>query len=203
MRTFHIKCAVLLLFVFCALYLVALGVRPLMQPDEFRYAEISREMVANSSYIIPRFNGIRYYEKPALGYYCIASCFKLFGCNAFALRLPSALGVLGSVVILYLLMLKFGDDEYMPFVSCAVFLLMGLVWGIGTFGVLDSLFSCFVTLTIGVFYFAREATILWKRIVLLLLAGVFAGLAFWTKGFLAFALPVIVIVPFLIWEKEW
>ncbi|MBU0767708.1 MAG: phospholipid carrier-dependent glycosyltransferase, partial [Proteobacteria bacterium] len=35
-----------------------------------------------------------------------------------------------------------------------------------------------------------------------LLFGVFCGLAFLTKGFLAFVVPVMVIVPFMIWERR-
>ncbi|MEJ2657124.1 MAG: phospholipid carrier-dependent glycosyltransferase, partial [Desulfobacterales bacterium] len=41
-----------------------------------------------------------------------------------------------------------------------------------------------------------------KRRGFLLLFGVFCGLAFLTKGFLAFAIPVAAIVPFMVWEKR-
>jgi 4-amino-4-deoxy-L-arabinose transferase len=41
-----------------------------------------------------------------------------------------------------------------------------------------------------------------KKILSLAVCGVFCGLAFLTKGFLAFALPVVVIVPFALWERR-
>jgi 4-amino-4-deoxy-L-arabinose transferase len=41
-----------------------------------------------------------------------------------------------------------------------------------------------------------------KKQGFLLLFGIFCGLAFLTKGFLAFAIPVLVIVPFMIWERR-
>jgi 4-amino-4-deoxy-L-arabinose transferase len=43
----------------------------------------------------------------------------------------------------------------------------------------------------------------WKRGFFLALAGISCGLAFLTKGFLAFALPACAIAPFLLWERQW
>jgi len=51
------------------------------------------------------------------------------------------------------------------------------------------------------FFFAHHADPSTKKKQgFLLLFGVFCGLAFLTKGFLAFAIPVVAIVPFMIWE---
>ncbi|UKI31753.1 MAG: hypothetical protein L6W00_29180 [Lentisphaeria bacterium] len=38
---------------FIVAYLVPLAGRPLVTPDEFRYAEIPREMIANGDYVTP------------------------------------------------------------------------------------------------------------------------------------------------------
>ncbi len=39
-----------------------LGGRALWSPDEGRYAEIPREMVASGDYLTPRLNGVKYFE---------------------------------------------------------------------------------------------------------------------------------------------
>src|SRR5579863_1844606 len=54
----------------CVIFLgCVLGVRPLSVPDESRYAEIPREMVATGDYLTPRLNGVKYFEKPPLVYW--------------------------------------------------------------------------------------------------------------------------------------
>src|SRR5262249_34914002 len=79
--------------VLAALALVALAVgidnmeRPLANPDEGRYSEISREMAQSGDWITPRLNGIKYLEKPPLQYWATAAAFKLFGENEYAARL--------------------------------------------------------------------------------------------------------------------
>jgi 4-amino-4-deoxy-L-arabinose transferase len=75
---------------------------------------------------------------------------------------------------------------------------------VGNIAVLDSLFSFFLTGTITAFYFASEAPPRSsKESHPLLLAGLSCGLAFLTKGFLAFAVPVLVVVPYLVWQGRW
>ena len=75
-----------LLALFAVAYLAPLGIRPLYETDEFRYAEIPREMLASGDWVVPRLDGMRYFEKPAFGYWLTASSMAVFGQN------PSASG---------------------------------------------------------------------------------------------------------------
>src|SRR6185312_7151178 len=79
-----------------------LDVRKLQHPDEGRYAEIAREMVATGDYVTPRLNGIKYFEKPPLQYWLTAASFRAFELDEWTARLPSALsGFLTLVIVGY------------------------------------------------------------------------------------------------------
>ncbi len=189
-----------LFFVFA--YLAPLSFRPMLKPDEFRYAEIPREMLVSGDWISPRLAGIRYFEKPVMGYWMTAVCFRCFGDNAFALRLPSALAVLFSAAMIWLLARR-KRDPLLPATAAGVYLFFGLVYGVGIFAVLDSQLAAALTLCIGSVFLACEAKKPLPVFGWLLAAGVFAGTAFLIKGFLALAIPAIVAGPYLILRREW
>jgi 4-amino-4-deoxy-L-arabinose transferase-like glycosyltransferase len=73
---------------------------PLLDRDEPRFAEASREMLQSGNLIVPTFNGAPRYAKPPLIYWCQAISYSLFGENAFTARLPSLLATAGTVGIL-------------------------------------------------------------------------------------------------------
>ncbi|MBN1766076.1 MAG: phospholipid carrier-dependent glycosyltransferase [Sedimentisphaerales bacterium] len=196
------KLTLLSLILYLMVYILPLGVRPLVIPDETRYAEISREMLETGDWVVPRLNGLRYFEKPVLGYWLNAASIYLFGENAFAVRLPSALAAGISAFLTGLLVWRFAGGYRVALLTAAGFLTCFEVFGIGTFCVLDSVFSMFITATMVAFYFAGQTGKPGKQAALLALAGIFTGLAFLTKGFLAFVLPVIIVVPFLLWQGK-
>ncbi len=105
-RPFYIKYRyqLLLTALFLAIYILPLGVRPLIIPDEARYAEIPREMVATGNWVVPHFNGLRYFEKPVFGYWTHAISIRLFGENNFAVRLPAPMSVGLSALLLFFLL---------------------------------------------------------------------------------------------------
>jgi 4-amino-4-deoxy-L-arabinose transferase-like glycosyltransferase len=81
------------------LWFVPLNWPHLFDPDEGRYAEIPREMVASGDWVTPRLDGIKYFEKPALGYWATAVAFEVFGQHAWTVRLwPALSGMLGLLL---------------------------------------------------------------------------------------------------------
>lgn len=75
--------------------IATLGLYPLLDTTEARYAEIARKMVELNDWITPWFDyGVPFWGKPPLSFWMTAVSFKLFGINEFAARLPHFLGAL-------------------------------------------------------------------------------------------------------------
>jgi 4-amino-4-deoxy-L-arabinose transferase len=191
-------------YVFFALFVLAyilpIGYRPLTSPDETRYGEIPREMLASEDWVVPRLNGLKYFEKPVFGYWVNALSITLFGENAFALRLPSALSVILTTLMIFVLVRTFSQGGGASVLAPAIFLTCPLVLVLGHINILDNLFSLFLTGALIAFFFGYMAQTMTRRSMFMVSAGIFCGLGFLTKGFLAGAMPVLTVVPFLIWE---
>jgi 4-amino-4-deoxy-L-arabinose transferase len=196
------RAAITIFVLFFLLYILPLGVRPMVIPDETRYAEIGREIVDTGNWIVPRLNGLRYFEKPILGHWLSALSISLLGDNAFAIRLSSALSAGLSALMLFFLIRRFINDSTTAILAASIFLTCCEVYGIGTYCSLDSVFSMFITVSMIIFFFAFMETRHFRRTVYLIGFGIMCGLAFLTKGFLAFVIPVIIIVPFIIWQHR-
>lgn len=91
----------LLALAFGALNFFLLGRLPLANPDEARYAEIPREMLAHGDWVTPRLNEVPYFEKPPLVYWTVAAARLIFGPGEMAARLTPALFGLGGILITY------------------------------------------------------------------------------------------------------
>jgi 4-amino-4-deoxy-L-arabinose transferase-like glycosyltransferase len=71
-----------------------------VQPDEGRYAEIPRQMLASGDWTVPQLNGLPYVEKPPLQYWATAAAYAVFGVHDWVSRLWNLLlGVAGVVAV--------------------------------------------------------------------------------------------------------
>ena len=188
---------------FAAAYLIPAAGRPMMRPDEFRYAEIPHEMLESGDFVTPRLLGARYFEKPVLGYWLVAASFRVFGENRFSLRLPMALAAGLTALLIGLWVRREKRDDGAGCFAALLYLSSALAFALGTTAVLDAPLCLFTTATI---ICARMAvtTERWnfERSILLVLCGVCAGLGFLTKGFVAWAVPGCVVAVWLLWEKR-
>jgi 4-amino-4-deoxy-L-arabinose transferase-like glycosyltransferase len=83
-----------------ALYLVGNTRVPLLDRDEPRYAECSREMLRSGDWIVPRFLGELRAHKPPLIYWCQAIAMELLGQTQQAARFPSAVAMTLTAALL-------------------------------------------------------------------------------------------------------
>src|SRR5215469_7945441 len=84
---------------------------PLMDRDEPRFAEASREMLQRNDLVIPWFNGQYRFDKPPLIYWCQMGCYRFFGENTFSARLPSVLFATATALLLLAWGRRLGDEN--------------------------------------------------------------------------------------------
>lgn len=77
-----------------ALWVFGLGHAPLIDVDEGAFSEASREMLASGDWGHTTLNGVDRFDKPILIYWFQSAALLMFGDNAFATRLPSAIAAL-------------------------------------------------------------------------------------------------------------
>lgn len=117
---------------------------PLMDRDEPRFAEASREMRQSGDFLIPRFNGQDRYDKPPLIYWCQTASYALFGENEFSARFPSGLAAALTALLIFGFALRLYDRKTgfwaaVLFTTCAQTLLLAKA------AVTDTLLTFFYT----------------------------------------------------------
>ena len=192
----------LLLLAFAVFYLLPLATHGLWIPDETRYAQISQEMLLTGKWAAPHFMGIRYFEKPAAGYWMIALGQAIFGQNLFGVRFASALSTGLSILLVYLVSRRLWNDPQKSLVSTLLYMSFVSVAALGGYANLDPQFTFWVNLTGVALWFCFDSTTRRARLWSWALLGLACGMGFMTKGFLAWLLPVLVALPYAVWQKR-
>ncbi|TVT83032.1 lipid IV(A) 4-amino-4-deoxy-L-arabinosyltransferase [Pseudomonas sp. H3(2019)] len=193
----------LLLIAFGLVYLLPLGTHGLWIPDETRYAQVSQEMLLSGNWVSPHFMGLRYFEKPIAGYWMIAIGQAVFGENLFGVRVASALATGLSILLTYLIARRLWNDPRKSIASALLYMSFAVVAGQGGYSNLDPQFTFWVNLSLVALWFALDSSSRNARLMSWATLGLACGMGFLTKGFLAWLLPVLIALPYMIWQKRW
>lgn len=191
-----------LLLAFVMFYLLPMLTHGLWIPDETRYAQISQEMLLSGNWISPHFMGIRYFEKPIAGYWMIAIGQAVFGDNLFSVRIASAVSTGLSIWLAYLIAQRFWNDPRKSFACAMLYMSFGLIAGQAGYANLDPQFTLWVNLSLVALWFALDSQSSRGKLGAWALLGVACGMGFMTKGFLAWLLPVLIALPYMIWQRR-
>jgi 4-amino-4-deoxy-L-arabinose transferase-like glycosyltransferase len=179
------------------LFFFHLGTYGLWEPDEARYAEIAREMLASGNFIIPHLDYVPYIEKPPLLYWLTAGSMKLFGINEFAARLVNATAALIGVVAAYLFGLR-AFDQRRAILAGAILATSALYAVMAQVLTTDTLLTALTTIAMFAFFLQWRDGGRWWWICYPAI-----GTAVLTKGPIGAAIPFITAAIFLWNQEQW
>ena len=84
---------------------------PLIDRDEPRFAEASREMIERADYIVPYFNNHLRLDKPPLAYWAQIASYRIFGENDFAARFPSVVAAALAALLIFAWGSRLGGEK--------------------------------------------------------------------------------------------
>jgi 4-amino-4-deoxy-L-arabinose transferase-like glycosyltransferase len=192
----------LLALMFGALFAWRLGSAPLINPDEGRYAEVPREMVASGDWVTPRLNGVPYFEKPPLVYWAVAACERYFGPSEWSVRLAPALFAVGGILLAYAAARKLYGREA-GFWASVILGTSLLYLALGHLVGLDMAVSVLMSATLFCFILAVREQPGWGRRWLFYGLYASAALATLTKGLMGFLITGAVMFLWLLLLGQW
>src|SRR5882762_1455407 len=92
---------VLLFFGCVVFHILGTWSLPLIDRDEPRFAEASREMIQRSDYVVPYFNNQLRLDKPPLTYWAQVASYRIFGESDFSARFPSVIAAALIAVVIF------------------------------------------------------------------------------------------------------
>jgi 4-amino-4-deoxy-L-arabinose transferase-like glycosyltransferase len=134
--------------------LLTLGLYPLYDPSEARYAEMARKMLESGNWVTPMIDyGVPFWGKPPLTIWLSAISLGLTGINDFSVRFPSLfLGIAIGWIVFYLAKtqrdLNYALSSVLALVSSVLFFVMS-----GTVA-MDQCLSFGITLALASFWLA-------------------------------------------------
>ncbi len=179
----------------------------LLGPDEPRYAQVAREMLARHDWITPVLYGHSWLEKPILLYWGQMLSYLVFGVSDWAARVPSAVAatllVLGTFLAIRRIRYAARLDSAIAVASAV------LIFGFARAAATDMLLAAPFGLSLLAWfcwyqraYEPAEAEAAHSSRLLLVLFYVFNALAMLAKGPVAPALAALILIAFCLTQRN-
>jgi 4-amino-4-deoxy-L-arabinose transferase-like glycosyltransferase len=122
---------VLTLFLGIGLYVINIGNTGLNGKDEFRYAEVAKEILTSGDWLVLHVNGQLYPDKPPLFFWTLALSYTVNGgaVSPAAARFPLALFALGCLLVTFAIARSLFNNRIALFSSLALMVSFRFYWG--------------------------------------------------------------------------
>ncbi|MGA7537320.1 MAG: glycosyltransferase family 39 protein [Steroidobacteraceae bacterium] len=186
-----------------AVWLVTIQLRPMLDPDEGRYAEIPREMVASGNWVTPRLDGLKYFEKPALQYWATAALYSVVGLSNWSSRLWTVALGFACLPLIYAWVARLYDRR--AAIAAVALLAMSPYFAIiGHLDLLDAGFTFWMCATVFAFLLAQCAPERsGKERGWMLVCWAAAALAVLSKGIVVFVLAGGTLILYSVADRDW
>jgi 4-amino-4-deoxy-L-arabinose transferase-like glycosyltransferase len=175
--------------------------RPLLDPDEGRYAEIPREMLVSGDWVTPRFNDLKYFEKPPLQYWATAATYELAGVAPWSSRLWAVGLAFACLPLVYAFTRRlYGPGPALGALTALAVSPYFVV--VGHLNLLDQAFTFFLTAAVLSFAHAQSRAAPAQRTWMLIAWGC-AALAVLSKGIVVGVLAGAALVVYSLLQRDW
>jgi dolichol-phosphate mannosyltransferase len=172
---------------------------PLQEPQEARYAEIPRQMLAEGNWLVPVLHGEPYYDKPPLLYWLVMASYSVVGVSDWAARLVASGAAFLTIGITYL----WGRRVIGPragFVAGVILCLSVRYIYLARLLTMDTLLCLWVTAALAAAHAALHGpTFRWSW---WLLSAATCGLGLLTKGPVALALTAVPVFSYCFLDRR-
>ena len=179
------------------------ALRPWLEPDEGRYAEIPREMLATGDWITPRLNGLDYFEKPPLQYWATAAVYSVLGVNEFSSRLYGVTLALLSIPLAYLAARRIHADAGVGRAAAVVVASSPYFLLVGQLNLLDGAFATLLSGAVVAFILAQLSTDSRRTRMLMLVTWCALAAALLQKGIVVLVLCAATLVIYTALSRDW
>jgi 4-amino-4-deoxy-L-arabinose transferase-like glycosyltransferase len=202
-----------ILFFACVLFhILGTWSLPLIDRDEPRFAEASREMIERGNYVVPYFDNQLRLDKPPLTYWVQVASYHMFGENDFAARFPSSIAAALTALLIFAWGRRTGEEK-VGWWAAIIFTLSLQTFIHAKAAVADMWLVLFVTLASWAGYelfqgrtrnegaaVSKPPCAIWKWHLLVFYVAL--ALGFIAKGPIAWT-PLLTVAAVIIYTRDW
>ena len=180
-----------------------LWVGTLWDNSETAYSEVAREILITHDIVVMHLNGAAWFIQPPLFFWLAACSAKVFAGTSFAYRLPAALATMVMSGCLAIFVRRYARARASRYAAVMLStMLMQAV--IGRLATMDALLdACVMVTTLAWFRAVWPQETRGARGGSWIIGAMAAALGVLTKGPVALVVPLLVLIPWMVWEHRY